>query len=822
MRHGGFLSWLGALAGAVMVLLALGAGCAGRANSPNAAAALQPGFSLPWPPPASAVRQASDDVVRLRGVDYTAVGGNAVQAAPQLVLNGGGELTWAIYTVAGFGPNVQPAQIDVDCSVTPSAPGDGTTLWIGLADYAAGHWTWAAAAPPTYSDAPAEPLRLISPTGLSAVAVVISGPGSAGVSEVRYHRAGDTDIAVPQNLAGTAELGVVHLDWDDVPGVQGYHVYRSLSDSFTSPVRLTSTPVSANAYDDTTVGSDITYYYKVTAVNYNESAPSNMATVHAPKDDLLTPQNLTATPYVGQVLLQWDAVADATGYNVYRDISWDFANPVKLNTGLVSETQYLDDTVGGNRFYYYRVSAVHLGESGLSNMVDVFIPLADLPAPENLRTSNITQEQFRISWDWTAPDEISGFIVLVSTIPDFSLADDPEQRSVNSFSRSVTITGREAETTYYFRVAAVDMLSQRGRMTNDMAVMTKGYWRWGETEAIGPGAAPLVLVKDGSELAVAYFNDTQVDVAWRQAGAWTVAEGILGTTDDAGGFSTYLDMAAANGMYVLASYATMPGDLWVATGSAGGWSTARVDGDGSTAIGHTVSGEYCKVAASADEYAVLYLDAPAAALKLRVSPTAAVSWSAAETITSGIAIGQSLYHSAAYDDTNLYILKLERSTHQLLLGDRDTGWGSWTDIGNSGGEDLGAYNQLQKVGLDWWTPANNETTGDFYTLRGSGAGWDKKTVTTQGTPSGQMGANARLAPFGANMALVYYGYADNEWYYGLYDSATGVWTVEALQLGGVRPGFYMDIATIGSDPYIVFADIDELTVKCLKGTPPPA
>ncbi len=818
MRQMCFHNQLEPLALAVLALLLFAAGCAGRGAMHSDSTSPGPGFNVPWPPPASAIRRASDDVVHLNGIDHFAGGGATVELPPQVQLSGGGDLTWVMYSVGDFSATVQPAQFDVDFSVTPHTPGDGTALWIGLADYALGHWTWAQATPPTYSNAPVDPLHYISPTGAATIAVVITGPGSARISEVRYHRVGNTDVPVPQNLTGTAELGVVHLDWDDVPGVQGYHVYRSLTDTFTAPVRLTASPVADSQYDDTTVGSDITYYYKVSAVKYNESALSNMATVHTPKDDLPTPQNLIAIPYVGQVQLQWDAVIDAVGYNVYRDVAWDFAEPVKLNTALVTTSEYLDDAVGNNRFYYYRVSAVHIGESGLSNMADVYVPQADLPLPENPRATNITQTQFRVAWDWTAPDAISGFLVLVSTIPDFSLADNPEQRTTTAMGRSILFSNREPDTTYYFRIAAMDGAGLRGRMTNDIAVKTLGYWHWGDIETIGPGAAPVALVKDGTELTVAYFNATQVDVARRQEGAWNVEPGVLGTGDDAGGFGTYLDMATAGGKYVIASYATLPGDLWVATGAPGDWSRSRVDGDGSTAIGHTASGDYCKVAASADEFAVLYRDDPAAALVLRTSPTAAVSWSGTTTISSGIS--EPLHHSAAYDDANLHILKFNPGTHELLFGDRDGGW-AWADIGASGGEDFGAYNQLLKVGLDWWTPAVNDTTGDFYTLRGSGAAWDKKTVSTIGIYGDPVGANARLAPFGANMAMVFYDFnATNRWYYGLYDSGTGVWTVEPLMLSGVTPGFYMDIATIGSDPYIIFHDIDEQTIKCLKGTPP--
>lgn len=803
----------------VCTLLALAA-CGGQdASQPRHGGA--PGPAVPWPPP-PALKQVRDDIAHFTGAEFTATAGDSQVSGTDLLLQGGAQLTWAIYSLDGFSDTIQPVEFDVDFALAPETPGDATALWVGLADYSQLHWSWREATPPAYLDTPLVPLHFVSPSGLAAVAVVITGPGLATITEVRINRQGDTDLPAPQNLSGWGEIGAVHLEWDDVPGADGYNVYRSLSDTFADPVKLNTALAPASQYDDDTVGVDTTYYYKVAAFKLAEGPLSDMVEVYAPSENLGIPQNLRATPFVAQIQLDWDAVVGATGYEVFRDDSWRWDNPVLLTATPVPDPTYVDDAGVTGRIYYYRVRATHIGHSGLSAMVDVFMPQVDLPAPQNPRATDITQIEFRTAWDWAAENPTS-FTAYVSPYPNFSLLveDDSESKVQQGWGRSLLWDERTEQTTYYFRIVARNS-SGYGRMTDDIAVTTKGFWHWENVEDIGPGAAPLVMLKDGGDLTAAYFNGKVVDVARRDAGVWTVDPGVLSTADDSGGFSSYLDLAAYNGNYVLASFAMRPGDLWAATGTLGAWTTGRVDGDGSDGLGHTVSGEYCKVAASADEFALLYRDAPLNAVLVRTLPTSGGSWSGGTMLASN---NEPLYHSAVYEGTNLFVLTMDSINHQLLFGDRDGGW-VFTDIADSSGENLGAFNQLLKVGTYWWTPAVNETTGDFYTITGDGATWDKTTVSTAGVFGNPIGAYCRLTQFGADMAMVFYDFSPtppdpNIWWYGIYRSATQTWEIQPLQLSGASPGVSMDIAVIGVVPFILFCDLTDNHVKCLRGVPPP-
>jgi fibronectin type 3 domain-containing protein len=66
------------------------------------------------------------------------------------------------------------------------------------------------------------------------------------------------------------------LNWSDSSsGLTGFNIYRS-TQSGGSYSKLTSSPVSAMTYTDSTVSASTSYYYMVTAVNTSgtESADS--------------------------------------------------------------------------------------------------------------------------------------------------------------------------------------------------------------------------------------------------------------------------------------------------------------------------------------------------------------------------------------------------------------------------------------------------------------------------------------------------------------------------------------------------------------------
>ncbi len=108
--------------------------------------------------------------------------------------------------------------------------------------------------------------------------------------ETSWGGGGDTTPpAIPTGLAATPGNGVVALDWSSnaEPDLAGYHVYRATQNGGPYSV-ITTSPLLASAYNDTSVSNGTTYYYVVTALDTsgNESADSTQVSA--------TPQGGTA------------------------------------------------------------------------------------------------------------------------------------------------------------------------------------------------------------------------------------------------------------------------------------------------------------------------------------------------------------------------------------------------------------------------------------------------------------------------------------------------------------------------------------------------
>lgn len=79
----------------------------------------------------------------------------------------------------------------------------------------------------------------------------------------------------PSNLAATSGTDQIVLDWQSVSEAESYTVYRSTSSGSASSGSPVGTDLTDTEYTDTDVSNGVTYYYQVTAVADEESAPSN-------------------------------------------------------------------------------------------------------------------------------------------------------------------------------------------------------------------------------------------------------------------------------------------------------------------------------------------------------------------------------------------------------------------------------------------------------------------------------------------------------------------------------------------------------------------
>jgi len=185
-------------------------------------------------------------------------------------------------------------------------------------------------------------------------------------------------MGAPLNLTATGGESVVWLNWDDnhEPELAGYNVYRSTT-SGSGYVKVNSSLVTDSNYTDSGLTDGIVYYYVVTAVdtNNNESRYSSEASA-SPRDltPPAAPTGLAATAGDEIVWLDWNDSneADFAGYNIYRSTT-SGSGYVKLNTSLLTYSDYTDSNAPNGTTYYYVVTAVDVNsnESIDSNEVSV-------------------------------------------------------------------------------------------------------------------------------------------------------------------------------------------------------------------------------------------------------------------------------------------------------------------------------------------------------------------------------------------------------------------------------------------------------------------
>lgn len=169
--------------------------------------------------------------------------------------------------------------------------------------------------------------------------------------------------AAPTNLAATAGIGYIDLDWNanSEPTLEGYRVYRAEDDAGPFELLVDITP-PVNFVRDSTVTAEQTYYYEVTAYNTAnaESDPSNRVSATPLQDNVppATPSGFAVSAGSDFIYVQWspNQEPDLAGYRLYRGLS-DPPTELYQAPG-PGAAGFLDENVNAGTRYFYTVSAI--------------------------------------------------------------------------------------------------------------------------------------------------------------------------------------------------------------------------------------------------------------------------------------------------------------------------------------------------------------------------------------------------------------------------------------------------------------------------------
>ena len=168
----------------------------------------------------------------------------------------------------------------------------------------------------------------------------------------------------PTLSANAISATAVQLSWNAVSGADTYTVYEGTT--------VIAENITGTNYTHEGLTASTTYNYTVTATNEigtSEVSNTATATTWAPAPEA-APANLQATSVThNSVTLTWDAVDDATYYEIYKDGSYlSYTNTTTYTaTGLSAETSYSFTVKAGNN------SGTSLESEALSVTTEKFI-----------------------------------------------------------------------------------------------------------------------------------------------------------------------------------------------------------------------------------------------------------------------------------------------------------------------------------------------------------------------------------------------------------------------------------------------------------------
>lgn len=158
-----------------------------------------------------------------------------------------------------------------------------------------------------------------------------------------------SNLDAPTGLAINAST--MTLSWNAVSGATSYSMYRGTVSGSLSNKTILAQNITTTSYTDSTATSGTTYFYQVVAVNSDGGSPAS-------NEVSATPQStgsgfaLVGTVQGSQFALTWNAVANATNYDVLRGTS---ASDVAILTN-VTTTSYTDPAPRSG-LNYYQVNA---------------------------------------------------------------------------------------------------------------------------------------------------------------------------------------------------------------------------------------------------------------------------------------------------------------------------------------------------------------------------------------------------------------------------------------------------------------------------------
>lgn len=240
----------------------------------------------------------------------------------------------------------------------------------------------------------------------------------------------------------------IKINWlDNSDSETSYVVERSVNNTSAYVVVATYQP-NTTSYIDTKVFPEITYYYRVSALNsHGDSEYSNELEETTPVVIPAKPTNFSATVNsTKEISLSWqDMATNEISYNIERSVT--NVNSYELLVDLIAGVEnYVDTELIPGTKYSYRIVAVNAGGNSLAAVAEATTPLI---APSELVVEN-TIDNISLQWKDNSVNE-DNFVIERSTNDNVNFV---EIGTLPSNTLSYIDLEAESKTSYAYRVFA--------------------------------------------------------------------------------------------------------------------------------------------------------------------------------------------------------------------------------------------------------------------------------------------------------------------------------------------------------------------------------
>lgn len=249
------------------------------------------------------------------------------------------------------------------------------------------------------------------------------------------------------NASYDPSTGQATITWDKVPGADRYEVYRATSENGTYAMLYSNT---GTRFVTSNMSAGGTYYFKIKAINDDNAAGNSpfSAVVAVTASDLGTPVVSSGIDSQGRIMLTWEYIQGADGYEVYRSNS-----STGTFTRLRSQTgnTFYNGSVNPGQVYYYKVRAISNSSSKYTESSTV-AQIAKLAQPVVKTTTN---NDGKPVLSWSAVRGADRYEVYRA------VSADGTYTNISSLtSTSYTDTAASVGSTYYYKVLAASDMDQ--------------------------------------------------------------------------------------------------------------------------------------------------------------------------------------------------------------------------------------------------------------------------------------------------------------------------------------------------------------------------